>query len=165
MIKTLDCLNEDEHAIFNLVQTLKGTMEDVENQLESLDTAGKYRTIYQDYNSFFKSSNDLEALKRIIFIQWFAVSEPFAFTGISELNVKLERDNITFLIDLIAKRLIDEEFKKMIAHYYSISNWYFGADFKPSELAECIPEISGNSGLLFIDRGQMGRYWNAITLL
>lgn len=165
MIKTLYYLNKEEHSILNLVEALKGTIKEIENQLESLDIADKYRAIYKDYNSFFKSTNDLEALKRIIFIQWYAISEPFAFTGISELNIKLERDNIAFLIDLIAKRLIDEEFKKMIAHYYSISDWYFGADFKPSELAECIPEISGDSGLLFIDRGQMGRYWNAITLL
>lgn len=165
MIKTLYYLNKEEHSILNLVEALKGTIKEIENQLESLDIADKYRAIYKDYNSFFKSTNDLEALKRIIFIQWYAISEPFAFTGISELNIKLERDNIAFLIDLIAKRLIDEEFKKMIAHYYSISDWYFGADFKPSELAECIPEISGDSGLLFIDRGQMGRYLNAITLL
>lgn len=163
MIKTLDYLNREEHAILNLVETLKGTMEEIESKLESLSIAGKYRAIYKDYNSFFKSTNDLEALKRIIFIQWYAVLEPFAFTGISELNVKLERDNIAFLIDLIAKGLIDEEFKKMIAHYYSISYWYFGADFKPLELAECVPEISEDSGLLFIDRGQMGRYWSAIT--
>lgn len=166
MKKILDKLNEEEYFVVNLIKSLSGTVENTECKLKEIGVPEQYKHIYNDYSQYYHESGSEEALKRIIFIQWYGASEPLAFTGIGELDTELENANLNILADLIRIGSIDSEFKSMILHYYSVSDWYFDSH---SEFSDCVESISKkeykiNFELPFNNRGQMGEYWNTLKL-
>ncbi|MDB5127440.1 hypothetical protein [Mucilaginibacter sp.] len=138
---------------------------DVVNTGVGMEIYNKYKEIYLQYSEFYKKTHNLEALKRIIFIQWYAVVEPMTLTGIGELDQDIEEENLRHLYNLIINKEVDKEFLTMILHYYYIGDWYFNSFCDFSEALNSIAKQECTSFLVsqFKDRGQMGHYWNSLN--
>ncbi|NOT74218.1 MAG: hypothetical protein HOP08_04760 [Cyclobacteriaceae bacterium] len=154
-----------ENELYAIVLQAHGTMEDKAIQLRSKGVYDKYKQIHKWYAD--QSENELESLKRGLFIQWYALSEPPCFTGINELALEAERKIINQVNKLIASDSMDYELRWMLKHY---STWDYVferfMDFK--ELQEWIANKKGDELPDTIDRsemakrGQTGRYWNSL---
>ena len=115
-----------------------------------------YSKLFEEYSN---NNDDLESLKRAIFIQWYAISEPIQSTGIGELNLELQKKNLSKVVELISTKIIDIEFLAMLNHYNNITDWYFDSNlnFEDSNLSTIKSSIN-----LSNVRGIMGRYWESI---
>ena len=126
-----------------------------------------YKQVHKNYSDIAKE--DDEALKRGLFIQWYACTEPNYLTGIEELDEEAEQN----IIDLIEKKIqnnsLDTEIKWMLNYY---ATWDFVFDrFKDRKgLAGLIANKTDELPFgLVIDkvamnkRGQMGTYWNSLN--
>ncbi len=165
MIELLNKLSAEELNLSLKVKNLKGSMKSREDYLANSGIIQEYRTIYITYNDVFKRTKNLEVLKRIIFFQWYAVSEPLALTGIGELDATLIRNNFAVLSDFIIRQMPDNEFDGMILHYYSISDWYFNSFFDFGTLINIVLKRHNITKLRpFENRGLMGEYWNSLNL-
>jgi len=142
-------------------------MEDIVVQLRQDKVINKYQEIYLSYNSIYIQFQNLEALKRMIFLQWYSVSEPLALSGLVGLSNEVQKNNIKVTENLIKDNFIDKEFKIMLLHYYAVSNWYFDSfaiklsidklDLKDMSKVACVED--------FDNRGQMGEYWKSLNKL
>ncbi|WP_026968768.1 hypothetical protein [Algoriphagus terrigena] len=63
---------------------IRGTMEDKYTLLREKGVFEEYEKIHLPYAD--KAEEDLESLKRGLFIQWYAITEPGCITRINELN-------------------------------------------------------------------------------
>lgn len=114
------------------------------------------------YNELFKeysTDNNLESLKRAIFIQWYSVSEPCEYTGINITNLEYQKNNILKVRELIQRKNIDLEFSQMLLHYNNITDWYFNLYLTP---LFCIESKSEFNISIKGERGIMGKYWKSI---
>ena len=77
---------------------------------------------------------NLEALKRALFLQWYAAIEPSAFTGIPEtaplgtdegLRGEAESQVLGEVDRRVREGQLDNELHWMLPLYYSIQEWYF----------------------------------------
>ncbi|MGX5691519.1 hypothetical protein [Arcticibacter tournemirensis] len=165
MIELLNKLSAEELNLSIKVKALKGSMKGRQDYLANSGIIQKYRAIYMTYNDVFKRTQNLEVLKRIIFFQWYSVSEPLALTGIGELDDTLIRSNFAVLHDLILRQMPDNEFDGMILHYYSISDWYFNSFLNFTSLINMVLTRHNITKLgSFENRGLMGEYWNSLNL-
>ena len=159
MEELLKKLSDAENSLIIQIKQL-----DVVNIEVSTEIHNKYKEIYLQYSEFYNKTQNLEALKRIIFIQWYAVVEPVTLTGIGELDQEVERENLRNLYHLILHNKVDKEFLTMILHYYYIGDWYFNSFYDFSEPLSAIKQefayyLMGQ----LKDRGQMGYYWNSLN--
>jgi len=129
MSEILDRLNQDEYSVINMINSSGGTMEDLDRRLIGLGIPQEYNNIYIGYSKYYKESGDIEALKRMIFIQWYGASEPLTFTGIGMLDEKLTDESLKLLPSVLLDDRVDAEFNIMMLHYYSIAHWYFDSHF------------------------------------
>ena len=154
-------LSNEEIDLYKQVTDFKGTFQDREKYIYEMSIDIKYRNIFLKYHTLYKETQVLEALKRQIFIQWYAQAEPMAFTGINALDPAVEKDNIDILGQLICNNKIDSEFTEMIFCYNDITEWFFNAypDFVPF-LGLLKRKSNDLLRIPSIDRGQMGIYFN-----
>ena len=126
-----------------------------------------YKQVHKNYSDI--SKEDDEALKRGLFIQWYACTEPSYLTGIGELDEEAEQNIIDLVENKIQNNSLDTEIKWMLNYY---ATWEFVFDrFKNSKgLAELIANKTDELPLgLVIDkaamnkRGQMGTYWKSLN--
>jgi hypothetical protein len=114
-------LAKREGALMEHVNSLVGLMEDKERQLAKDGTYAQYAAIHEAYTVLAGPPDlSLEALKRAIFLGWYANAEPSCFTGISDLHegaVSLTHD---LLRAAWAEGRIDEEFRAMLGLYWSM---------------------------------------------
>jgi hypothetical protein len=120
----------------------------------------EYKKVHKEYANM--SETDIECLKRGLFIQWYAMTEPNYLTGIAELDGNAETKIITELKKRIDQNKADNELKWMLNHYL---NWdfVFGrfkniAEFSEDKNVVDLTSIKLEMG----NRGQMGIYWNSI---
>ena len=126
----------------------------------------KYRKIHQTYADL--SLADDEALKRGLFIQWYALSEPDYLTGIADLDENAENKIIQSLNDRIEAGNVDDELIWML-NYYANWDWIFErlTSFKGfsskivNEQNNHLPDKIDKEAMA--QRGQMGKYWNSLT--
>lgn len=125
----------------------------------------QYRLIHQQYADLALS--DDEALKRGLFIQWYALTEPNYLTGIGELDRQAEIKIINTLDKKLQQASIDNELKWML-DYYMDWEWVFEQFEAFSFLEEAmlnrddkLPESINRE--VMKQRGQMGNYWNSLT--
>jgi len=106
-------------------------------------------------------------LKRGLFIQWYALSEPNYLTGISDLDKEAENEILKNLDHLISADKIDSEVIWML-NYYSSQQWIFDSVSSYKRFDKKIVNEENNKLPITIDkeamklRGQMGRYWNSL---
>ncbi|MGD8454887.1 MAG: hypothetical protein PVF83_00790 [Anaerolineales bacterium] len=169
-------LTIQENELLKQVRNITGLMDEKAQKLKKLGIFSSYKRLHQDYVSL-AVGGDIEALKRVTFIQWYSVSEPSCFIGIpgpawgddSRLDKGTEKEVFALVQHSILSDQIDNEFRGMLALYFLISPYYFEAfwdnpviltklrrysqEFDISVYAKDFPSKS------FIDRGQMGEYW------
>jgi hypothetical protein len=113
----------------------------------------------------------LEALKRAIFLGWYANAEPSCFTGVSDLHegaVSLTHD---LLRAAWAEGRIDEEFRAMLGLYWSmVPPCDFAGSPATDDFALYLSELGSEAHLSrsfshddLLSRGQMGQYWVSIV--
>lgn len=126
----------------------------------------EYRSVHHAYAELSRS--DIEALKRGLFIQWYALAEPNYLTGISDLDENAENRIMQAIIDIIKAGKSDQELIWML-NYYSNWNWIFDRLTSFTGFNSQIVNEQNNHLPAKIDRvemaqrGQMGKYWNSLT--
>jgi len=163
MKEELDILSQKEYTIINDIITLKGSMEEKENRLKSLNVFDSYKNIHNEYTRLENN----EALKRAVFIQWYSAVEPRIYTGIGDLSKESEDINIKKLIKVFESDNSDLEFRIMFRHYYSIGNWYFDAFPNINRIVDLLNITNDNLFAIgnvtnVSNRGQMSKYWESI---
>ena len=161
----IDELTKIENELYLKVYSLNGTIEEKHEQITKLGISNEYKIIHQKYAEL--SSENIEALKRGLFINWFAVSEPTFLTGIAELDENAEEKIIKEINERIKNRTVDFELNWMLNYY---KNWdYAFAKFAKYELFYAkimsneeieMPKIDKQK---MENRGQMGIYWNSLN--
>lgn len=161
MKNTLNIFSRRELDLLDKVKSLSGAFEEKNKAIESLKIYDSYKDIHSQYSE----QDDIEALKRAIFIQWYAASEPGIFSGIRSLNKEAEVKNLKKVDALISGRLLDNEFGIMLKHYHAISNWYFNG-FKDIDHLKAFffksPKNRSSKISTTTDRGQLGKYWESL---
>jgi len=159
---TLDKLDLEEKELFKKVFELNKREFSADSKEEFQEIHSFYRQIHKQYAEL--ASKDIEALKRGLFLQWYAMTEPIYLTGISNLDEKAEILIIEKLNESLENNSLDEELNWMFNHY---SNWNYAfsrfenytglkkaiENRKENELPERIDKK------LMENRGQMGQYW------
>ncbi|MCO4293077.1 hypothetical protein NF867_09395 [Solitalea sp. MAHUQ-68] len=162
----LESLANKEIELYSMTIDLYHQPQSEENN-ERLKVIFKaYKEVHRNYANL--SDIDNEALKRGLFIQWYAMTEPNYLTGIDALDEQAEHLIIESLNQRILNNDPDWELKWML-DYYTSWDWIFDK-FKDYEgLRKAIKIRQANSLPTDIDndnmnnRGQMGKYWNSLT--
>jgi hypothetical protein len=163
----IDELAEKEKELYQRVCILYQQPKTVEYETSLLEIYKAYRLIHQQYAAL--ADKDEEALKRGLFIQWYAVTEPNYLTGIEQLDQQAELAIIKALDERLEKGLVDLELQWMLDYYASWDNVF--EQFKEYEALNRVINTSRKYSLPHtIDRaamekrGQMGEYWNSLTI-
>jgi len=163
---TLEELAHKEEELYSKAITLhhQSYTEETETKLNEIFI--EYRKVHQHYASL--SFSDIEALKRGLFLQWYALSEPNYLTGISDLDKPAENEILKNLDKLISAEKIDSELIWML-NYYSSQEWILDRISSFKGFDKEIVNEKNNKLPITIDkeamklRGQMGKYWNSLT--
>jgi hypothetical protein len=126
----------------------------------------EYSSIHRAYVELFVQNDDIEALKRAVFIQWYSTMEPQFLSGIKQIDEQSANTAMDEVRRLVITEIIDEEFLWMLVCYYQISNRFL---YPPERYYEVIRKIDSlppwkaETGYKFVftNRGQMGRYWQS----
>ena len=111
-------LTNKETELRQKILSLNGTIEDKNKQVKNLGISNEYKIIHQKYAEL--SGENIEALKRGLFISWFAVSEPTFLTGIDELDENAQDKIVKEINERIKNETVDFELNWMINYY---KNW------------------------------------------
>ncbi len=183
--RKLNELSAQEDELMQIVSEVTGLMEQKHSQLVELNVFQRYAQIHKQYAVLARTSAEMgeqiEALKRALFIQWYAPSEPSCFSGISELNRHVETDILQEVHAWIVQGKLDQELHWMLAWYYQISDFYFEylerIDSSLHPLLHYLKSLKGGARYWFSQsdgifeppnratfggRGQMGKYWSAL---
>lgn len=126
-----------------------------------------YREVHHAYARLASSpEHGTEALKRAVFIQWFALAEPPFLSGIHDLDEEVTREVLVELEHRVAAAQADAELLGMLAWYFRIADFAFGSP-------QAFPQLHQTAARLQVDppqvqrplaenRGQMGCYWNSL---
>lgn len=169
---SLDSLSALEIELYYSMPEDK-VFDELNVELEANGTFAKNRKIHEDYLELFNSTSaeeiKYEALKRLIFLNWYSVIEPNYFTGISDLNVKVIFNSYSILNDYIKTEKLDEELNWMLKFY---SSWDWAilnfSENRLSELTKFVKSVDTSISSYPINqlskgtmdnRGQMGLYW------
>ena len=156
----------EEMKLLSQTLELAGTMEEKGDKVVYFGISSKYSKVHMQYSQL--AENSLEALKRGVFISWYALTEPMCYTGIGNLDSTAERTILNALNRRLKNDVTDYELDWMLDYY---SNWDFvferytelehlQARMKRSEKVEMPEKINRDE---MNQRGQMGYYWNSLT--
>ncbi|MCG2420577.1 hypothetical protein K8089_16260 [Aequorivita sp. F47161] len=157
----IELANKEIDLYSNVMNIYEGKIISDNQELTLEEIQLEYKKVHNEYSKL--SDKNIEALKRGLFIQWYALTEPHYLTGINELDEKTERKIIADLKTLIDRNEMDKELMWMLNYYM---NWNFVFDrFK--DIAEfkkiAKAKIGGKPKIKTDERGQMGIYWKSIT--
>jgi len=163
---TLQELADKEDAQYRKVTDLYCQPQSDQTDKSLQDIFIEYRKVHQAYAEL--SLTDTEALKRGLFIQWYALAEPNYLTGIADLDENAENKIVQALNGLIEASKVDSELIWML-NYYSNWDWVFqrltsftGFNSKiVNEQNNHLPDKIDRDEMA--QRGQMGKYWNSLT--
>jgi hypothetical protein len=167
MQMTTDELAIKELELYNIVIGLAGTIEEKYGVIKSLGIFDQYQLIHQVYASL--SENNLEALKRALFLTWYSRTEPSFLTGIEELHMESEAKVIKVVDNRISQHTTDYELDWMI-DYYSTWDFAFENIGAYNEFQSRLRRTEKLKWPKYLDneamkgRGQMGIYWNSVML-
>ena len=127
----------------------------------------RYLEIHKEYAS--GAHYNIEALKRGLFIQWFAWTEPSALSGMSVLDAASERAIAIALDAKLEANSIDEELRWMFSHYVGVADFAFlgfkDLKYLNNYILTCSAPIYPVSidRVIMRTRGGMGNYWNSMS--
>lgn len=162
----LEELAQTEQELYSIVMDLCDQKQTKENDDKLDEVFISYKQVHKQYAAL--TQNELEALKRGLFIQWYALTEPNYLTGIGDIDEQAEHKIINLLDEKIGRNTLDSELTWMLNHYatwdyvferfQSFSNLKaFLINAKPS-----FPDKIDRNGME--KRGQMGKYWNSLNV-
>jgi hypothetical protein len=162
-------LTQAEAALLKRVDAVTGLMEDKNARLNESGVFAEYSRIHRCYVELIDDpSCGLEALKRALFIQWYAVSEPACFTGILEVAAEPEAKILSRLDEMTKSGHLDAELRDMLRWYYQVSDWYFERREQVPNLKRFLKEPPHEPPRLHKtdlgNRGQMTRYCQSLSL-
>ncbi|MFD2144296.1 hypothetical protein [Mucilaginibacter antarcticus] len=153
-------------GVFSYVQTAIPT-DDIDYAFADIHNA--YLELHnRTLDQVFKT----ETLKRMVFLNWYYMAEPAMLTGMTDLDHETILASYQLLNDLIKAGELDEEFTWMLAFY---STWGFVImEFSEPNMPELTafaekyrwtvrqPPLKKQLGAVMENRGQMGKFWNAL---
>lgn len=172
-------LSDRELALYQRVISLVGTIEDKKEQLERSVIGDNYLQIHCEYLALATTAAEatvkMEVLKRLVFLSWYAMTEPAIYSGLSYWDPALMRDSYALLeAHLAATAPLDPELHWMLSHYAAF--WDDGLLLAAAGLP--LPALSAfiaakdpqvylaPQGQLppgtMSNRGQMGKYWQSL---
>ena len=162
----LSTLTNEEDEIYIEVLSVQGaSMKEMHQQLATKGTFDRYEQVHLAYANL--ADEDTEALKRGLFIQWCALTEPSGFTGIAELAPEAKLKIIKALDNRISSGTLDYELSWMLRYY---ADWdfvferhkefHFLHDWIANEKGAQLPDKIDTQ--VMSQRGRMGRYWNSL---
>src|SRR6478736_852805 len=96
-----------ENDLYRKVSTLHKEPLTESNKIKLEEIYFDYKRIHSEYADL--SQNDIEALKRGLFIQWYVMAEPSYLTGISNIEASSAIKILLELDKLIQKNTIETE--------------------------------------------------------
>ncbi len=157
---------QKEDECIKLLSKVNGTIEEKILMIDKSKISKLYTEIFLEYAEL--AENNIEVLKRSIFLIWFSRLEPFFITGMN-FEPEIKQVNIIFKIldETIRKNKLDSEFRLMLNHY---SKWDFiFLDFSVYKYVLNFITENNNLDLSKVslsnmqNRGVMGSYWNSIN--
>ena len=161
---TIDQLTKFENELYLTVVEIYNKEQTTELNEELKTIFASYKQVHKNYADL--SNNDYEALKRGLFIQWYACIEPSYFTGIAEIDQEAEKNIIDNIEKHIQNKTLDVELKWML-NYFATWDFVFDRFSTRKGLVELIANKTDEFFPTKIDneamskRGQMGKYWNS----
>lgn len=140
-------------------------LKESDYSLDSKELTEIHKT-YQAIHAAYTAHDSIEALKRAVFIQWYATTEPSYLSGIGSMDRNEEIRTMKRLHDLIQFKMLDAEFTMMVDHYYRIADWYFDG-FENADILKAFfrrDQPTSAAKIKSINRGQMGEYWSSLNL-
>jgi hypothetical protein len=173
MTLSLLSLSENEHEIYKRTQQQLNSNVSTESDWQDENLIlDNYKAIHREYLRIFQEEEDestrLEALKRLVFLNWNLIVETDWLTGIDDLDEAVILESYTILNNYMKQGKFDVEFSWMLSHYavwdYAILQFVEG---KLPELAQFVQTIDEFKKKFpkelpagtFDNRGQMGIYW------
>ncbi|GAB1267030.1 hypothetical protein NBRC116493_02830 [Aurantivibrio infirmus] len=143
-----------------------GHFNDREKFLDENGIYKKWQKIFEHYSQLALEGN-IEALKRAVFFLWYQTCEPAPLSGLKDLNVQAVASTLEHLNKLITSEQIDSELAYMLPYYYQIAEWYIPKEVEADAILSASQISSGeNSAGLnksnFVNRGQLGQYWQSL---
>ena len=143
----------------------------IEEKTASLQAAGVFEAYAKVHRQYVNLVGDpccgIEALKRALFIQWYAVSEPACFTGICDIDTVAQTEVFQALDEMTQSAQLDFELRYMLLWYHQISDWYFDNRTDIPNLRQWFAatphELPRFNEQDLNGRGQMARYWQSLT--
>ena len=176
MTLSLLTLSENELEIYKRTQRPLNSMVSTGNDWDdSKLILDNYQAIHQHYLRVFNRTVDeplkLEALKRLVFLNWNMMVEPDWLTGIDDLDTQTIFESYSILNDYMIQGKFDDEFTWMLSHYavwdYALLQFVKDKLFELTQFVETI-DISRKKfpaelpAGTFANRGQMGIYWDSM---
>lgn len=162
---TIQELAEQESLLYSkVIELYQSQTPETDDILKRI--FAEYKEVHQAYSN--RANVDIEALKRGLFIQWYAMTEPSYLTGIDDIDKQAGETIIQVLNDVIDAGHADDELVWMLNYYL---NWAFAFEIYNNFKAfdQSLINVEKNSLPETIDReamkrrGQMGIYWNSLT--
>jgi len=160
LTQTEDYLHSIVLDLYYQIQT-----EDMDKKLSEVFTS--YKQVHLQYSLL--AEDDSEALKRGLFIQWYALTEPNYLSGINEVDEQAELRIISLIDERIGNSTLDSELHWML-NYYATWDFVFQKFPEFSNLKEFVERAKPNRLPEKIERqamdkrGQMGKYWNSLNV-
>lgn len=173
MKQSLETLSDKEIEIFNYLIPQLGEMGFIDCQIDEKNINEKYDDIFTAYLHLFEISLEpeikLEALKRLVFLNWYSCLEPNCFTGVGSIAFDTLFKIYSHLNDFLKENKIDTELHWMLSYY---SSWDFlilvFSENKLNELTAFVKNV--NTAVQHMpekvlprgamdNRGRMGIYW------
>lgn len=164
---TIDNLTNKENELLEKVEKVVGSIEEKNLILEQSGVLEDYKKIFNEYVQLHKK--ELEALKRCLFLYWYSISEPSCYTGLGEFDKERVEKVFNTLNRRLSKGITDYEMDWMLG-YYSAWDYIYEPFTEYNSIQEKMKEINKVEMPSSIDRnemakrGQMGKYWNSITI-
>ncbi|AMM51529.1 hypothetical protein TH61_10585 [Rufibacter sp. DG15C] len=161
----LQQLAQEENRLYSRALQLKSSKTRDEVTLQEIFVA--YKEVHSQYAVL--AELEPEALKRALFLQWYAQVEPSDLSGICELDEDSELKVIQVLDNRIRAGTLDKELAWMLS-YYIDWDFVFNRFSSFKSLQEFMLEGKQISFPERIDRvamrrrGQMGIYWNSLDV-
>jgi hypothetical protein len=165
---TTEQLGTLEAELYSTVINIYNAEEGLEQTKKLEEVFEAYMQVHRDYAKL--SPDDDEALKRGLFLQWYAATEPSHLSGISTIDPISERIIIEQIEKRIQNKSIDEELIWML-NYFATWSFVFEKFIDFKGLSELINNKTESLFSKTIDRnnmktrGQMGQYWNSLIAL
>ncbi len=170
---SLAALANWEAAVLASIGGATGSVADQDGQITRSGMYAEYPAIFDTYLELIsKPSGDaataLEALKRVVFLAWYAFKALPTLSGMAELPESAVRQAMSELERAIVAGRTDDELRRMLAWYRQDFGYVFdhfgpvrGLDaFIGEVVSDAMWHDHGNAAR-FSGRGQLGKYWTA----